>query len=203
MQWVAVAQPWRAGRPAGAQEPPSPTVLARAAAYVAEFHRQLSDRRRRALRPGRSIVAERRARAARLRRRASRAEVRSAAGEAGRRRRVDAVSRRVRGRRRAGPRPDGAADAAVSRTGRRRSTRRSQHPRRERALQHRRHPAERQHAGLPLLFLEAANQSRFKFKQTNDRRPRDRAGEPGARRRVPRLDRGVGDRVRGERSRAR
>ena len=47
-QWVAVAAAvWVAAQPAGADETPLATVLARAATYVAEFHRQLS-----------SIVAE-------------------------------------------------------------------------------------------------------------------------------------------------
>ena len=47
-QWVAVAAAvWVAAQPAAADETPLATVLARAATYVAEFHRQLS-----------SIVAE-------------------------------------------------------------------------------------------------------------------------------------------------
>ena len=170
----------RAGCRAGAA---LETVLARAGAYVAEFQRQLSGhRRRREVRPG--DQGGRRARCdARGMPVATRAATAAHASEL----RSDlllvkpggadgwmAVPRRVRGRRRAGPRPAGAPDAAVPQP-----DAASADAQIGRILDE----SARYNIGdirrnvntpvYPLLFLEPANQFRFKFKRTNDaRRPR-------------------------------
>ena len=203
VQWVAVWTPWRCWpAPAAAQEPSLATVLARAGRL-----------RRRVPSPALGIVAEEQYVQDWSQPVAERHAARQR-GPAHRELKSDLLLVKPAGADAwmafrdvfevdgdAGPRPqERLAQLFLERTP---SSRRadSTHPRRERALQHRRHPAQRQHAGLPLLFLEPANQFRFKFKRTTDRRPRTEPANRGASRRLPRLDRGLGDRLRGEASR--
>jgi hypothetical protein len=170
VQWVAVCSVALLAEPAAAQEPTLATVLARAGAYVAEFHRQLS-----------GIVAEERY----VQDFYAATKARGAPGRAHRELRADLLLLK----------PGGTAawmafrdvfevDGAPVRD---RSERLAQlflerSPSTDAQIRKILDESSRYNIGdirrnvntpvYPLLFLEAANQFRFTFKQTKERRPR-------------------------------
>ena len=204
-QWVAVAAAvWVAAQPAPRQEPTLATVLARAAAYVAEFHRQLSSivAEERYVQDWKAVPRQRERRHERARRTASWSPTCCWSSRPAPRRgwqfrdvfEVDGAPVRDRDERLTQLFLDGSpsTDAQI-----------------RRILDE----SARYNIGdiqrnvntpiFPLLFLERANHFRFKFKRTDDRTPTTDAGRRRRGRRVPRLDRSLGGRVRGESSRAR
>jgi len=178
-QWVTVAAAvWVAAQPAAADETPLATVLARAATYVAEFHRQLS-----------SIVAEEQ-----YVQTVYAAKIESAGtGPARRVLKSDLLLLKPAG-----------ADAWMTLRDvfdvdgepvRDRTERLSQlflrrRPSSDAQIRRILDESSRYNIGdirrnvntptYPLLFLEAANASRFKFKVTSDRRPATEPGHPAA-----------------------
>ena len=111
---------------------------------------------------------------------------------------MDGISRRVRGGWRAGSRSQGARCRAVPRPVMVDRCADAQDPRRERALQHRGHPAQRQHADLSTAVPGRGESIPLQVQADGRPDPAHRAGERRAGQPLPRQHRSLGDRLRRE-----